>query len=271
MYRLCGFALLLGSLAAALLLAGCLKTGVTTTPTTPTPLRVFAASSLTDVCDSLSPSFERSHQARIVQATYAGTQELRVQLEQGAKCDVFISGSKKDVDALLRQQLLSGVSPLATNGLCLLVWPGREDIKSVQDLTKSPAKVVVAVPTCPLGLYTRRCWEKMSRSKEFGREFMIALNQRVVSEETNARQVVARVELGEADAAFAYLTDGIGRKVRTVRLTDEVQVPVTYYIGLGANAGPAAADYVALLLGPEGAEALKRYGFGLPPAAGKSP
>src|SRR3954469_16702872 len=61
------------------------------TPSTGDRLVVFAATSLKDAFATLSDEFERAHQGVEVVFYFAGTQELRTQLEQGALADVFAS------------------------------------------------------------------------------------------------------------------------------------------------------------------------------------
>jgi len=119
------------------------------------------------------------------------------------------------------------------------------------------------VPTCPVGKYTRKAWDRMKEDAALGPEFAKALQARVVSEETNVKLALAKVTMGEADAAFVYQTDVVGQKVRKISLPKSVQVQATYLIGVGARASaPAAAEaYVKALLGPTGRSVLKGYGF----------
>lgn len=255
-------------------LTGCVQSQQATStaqpPSVPQLLRVFAASSLTEVCDELAPAFEAAHPGTKIQATYAGTQELRVQLEQGAQCDVFISASKQDMEALTKQQLVTHPQILATNKLCVIVWPGSK-VKTLQDLVAPQTKIVIAVPSSPIGRYTRQAFEKIGESSEFGAEYLRTLHQRVVSEETNVKLVLTKVELGEADAGFAYTSDVIGHKVIALELPASVQVQATYLLGLGLAGKDSllAEDYLRYLLSNDGAAVFKKHGFGPPPTPKK--
>src|SRR6187551_3455925 len=64
-------------------------------------LSVFAASSLRDAFTELGREFERAHASVHVVFNFAGTQELRTQLEHGARADVFASADLKHANALV--------------------------------------------------------------------------------------------------------------------------------------------------------------------------
>ena len=72
-------------------------------------------------------------------------------------------------------------------------------IRSVYDLTKPGMKLVVAGPGVPVGSYTLQVLKNMNLSA--------AVQKNVVSQETDVREVLAKVALGEADAGFVYSTD----------------------------------------------------------------
>jgi molybdate transport system substrate-binding protein len=82
--------------------------------------------------------------------------------------------------------------------------------------------------------------------------------------------VLAKVTLGEADAGIVYRTDlpAAPEKVTIVPIPADINVVADYLVAVLANA-PApdlAQAWVALLLGPEGSEALRAAGFTLPDA-----
>lgn len=231
-------------------------------------LALLAAASLTDCFDELSKSFEAQSAGVTVKANYSGTQELKVQLEQGAKCDVFASASKSHMDDLVKAGLVTDAREFATNKLCVVADKKAGKVKSIKDLGTKGVRVVVAVDTCPAGKYTRKCWEKMAADKDFGADFVKALEANVVSEETNVKLVVSKVEMGEADAAFAYASDAKGEDVAMLDLPETIQVEAIYMVGVGkeAAAPDLAKAYIDLLMGPEGAKCLEDAG--LKPAGG---
>src|SRR6516164_4296584 len=69
-------------------------------------LTIFAAASLRDVFGALGTTFEREHPGVKAQFNFAGSQELRTQIEQGAPADVFASADPKHMDAARRAGLV---------------------------------------------------------------------------------------------------------------------------------------------------------------------
>src|SRR5687767_3748893 len=83
---------LLGALLAVALAASgaCRRSGSgTRDPAAERELLVFAASSLQDVFTSLAASFRAEHPGVEVKLSFAGTQQLRTQIEHGARFDVL--------------------------------------------------------------------------------------------------------------------------------------------------------------------------------------
>jgi molybdate transport system substrate-binding protein len=91
-----------------------------------------------------------------------------------------------------------------------------------------------------------------------------------VSREDNARAVVAKVALGEGDAALVYATDARATPdVAMIEVPRATNVAAIYAgVVIGATAHPeAAAAFLAWLAGADGQTILGRHGFG-PPGAG---
>ena len=57
-------------------------------------ITVFAAASLRDVFNGLGAAFEKEHPGVKAQFNFAGSQELRTQIEQGAPADVYAAVAK---------------------------------------------------------------------------------------------------------------------------------------------------------------------------------
>ena len=72
-------------------------------------------------------------------------------------------------------------------------------IHSIYDLTKPGVKLDIADSGVPVGSYTLQILKNMNLTT--------AVLANVVSQETDVREVLAKVALGEADAGFVYSTD----------------------------------------------------------------
>jgi molybdate transport system substrate-binding protein len=213
---------------------------------------VYAAASLTEVFPRIAP------EARF---QFAGSNQLTVQIRQGAPADVFASASPVYTQALHREGLIEQPRVFATNTLVLAV-PRSNPAKlhTIADLARRPKlQLVVARPTVPVGLYTRQVLQR------FG---LLRVLRKTVSQEADVKGIVGKLALGEADAGFVYATDV---KAASGRLT-AIPIPkrgrpwVRYELAVVTSTkhvGPAWA-FVADVLGAEGRRQLARAGFGLP-------
>ena len=215
-------------------------------------ITVFAAASLTGVFPSID---------RAPRYSFAGSDQLALQLQQGAPADVYAAAGPKYPELLYRQGLLRKPQTFATNRLVVLVPkanPAR--IRSVYDLRRRGVKVVLGDASVPVGSYTRQILDTLGITS--------AVLANVVSQETDVKGIVAKVALGEADAGFVYVTDArpVAGRVKTVGLPAWAQPPIRYEIAVVRSTKRAAAAraFVARVLSKRGRLALRRAGFGLP-------
>ena len=229
------------------------------------PLRVniYAASSLTDAFVEIERAFEASHDGVDVALTFAGSQVLRLQIEQGAPADLFASANPDHAQALRDARLLRDVRPFAANELAVIVpLDNPAGIESYGDLTAAE-RLVIGTEGLPVGRYTRAALRRSAAA--LGAEFETTVLSRVVSLENNVRLVRAKVELGEADAGIVYRTDAVASaRVRTIPIPADLNERAKYVIGIVTN-GDAASDraerWIAFLLSPEGQAILGEHGF----------
>ncbi len=225
-------------------------------------VQVFAASSLTEAFEDLADAFETAHPGARVQLAFAGSQTLRLQIEQGAPADLFASADPAHAEALARAGLAEPPEVLAHNALVVIVPadnPAR--ITRVEDLAQAE-RLVIGAEGVPVGRYARRMLAQLGARR--GPPLQAAIEARVVSEETNTRLVRAKVELGEADAAIVYATDAApSRAVRAIPIDDAVNVRADYALSvLPGGAEPALARrFRDFALSDAGQAILARHGF----------
>jgi molybdate transport system substrate-binding protein len=226
-------------------------------------LNVFAAASLRESFAELGKQFEATHPGTKVLFNLGGSQELRAQIENGAPADVFASADQKHLQALVAEKLAAEPKIFAGNEPALVVPKGNPArLRSLQDLPRAK-RIVIGVPQVPIGSYTLRILD--AASKRYGGELRSKVEANVVSRELNVRQVLAKVVLGEADAAIVYRTDAAAAKgkVEVIPIPSEVNVVAEYPIALLTKAKEAALakEFVDLVLSNAGREVLSRYGF----------
>lgn len=223
------------------------------------PLVVLAASSLTEAFEELEAPFEAAHPDVDLRFVFAGSQVLRLQIEHGAEAHLFASADPSHVSALRDAGLLADSEVFAQNELVLITPAGDETVQGLDTLDRAE-RLVVGTATSPIGGYTRQLLDQAAQ--RLGPETVARIRARVVSEESNARLVRAKVELGEADAAIVYRTDArSSSQVRSVAIPAPANVRARYHIGVIAGAPPVASEFVRFLRSETGRAILERHGF----------
>lgn len=242
-------------------------------PTTEDRLIVFAATSLKDAFTALGEEFKRAHKGVEVVFNFAGTQELRTQLEQGAAADVFASADLKHMGELLKAgAVISPVTFARNEPVIVVAKESAATIRGIADL-KRASRLVVGLPDVPIGRYTLQILDKAS--EKLGKDFRSRVEANVVSREPNVRQVLAKVSLGEAHAGIVYRTDANSAKdqVAVVGIPPEMNVVAEYPIAIvkGAAHASLARDWVTLATSAEGQRVLNASGFLSPATATAAP
>jgi molybdate transport system substrate-binding protein len=225
-------------------------------------LSVFAAASLTDAFRELELGFEAENPGLDVSVSFAGSQILRLQIEQGAGADVFASANPGHMQALVEAGLVRQSQIFVRNELVLIV-PADEPsaIETFMDLPRA-TRLVIGTPNAPVGSYTRTMLQRAGG--RFGAEFETAVLARVVSQESNVRLVRAKVELGEADAAIVFRTDAhLCDRVRVIAIPNELNVRADYPIGVveASQRSELGLRWIAYLGSQEGRRILSSCGF----------
>jgi molybdate transport system substrate-binding protein len=227
-------------------------------------LHVFAAASLSEAFREIGAAFERAHPGDTVELNFAGSQVLRMQIEQGAGADVFASADLVHANLLRTNRLLSEPRVFTRNRLVVIVPVEGKRVKALSDIAKPGVKLVVAGDTVPAGRYAKQVVAQLGASGLYGADFVAGFEANVVSQETNVRAVQAKVALGEADAGIVYVTDAAGDdRVRTIAIPERYNVVAEYAIGVVVNspAESAAESFVAFVLGAKGQAVLVKHGF----------
>jgi molybdate transport system substrate-binding protein len=260
-------------LAAILLVTACARGGgpargeaptVQGATADPQSLVVFAAASLTEAFQDLGREFEAENPGVVVTFNFASSQTLRTQIEAGAAADMFASASVKELEVLAAEGMLSGVGRFFATNLLTIVVPADNpaDIESPLDLARPGVKLVLAAEQVPAGTYARQSIDRLAGV--YGASFSEAVRENVVSSEDNVKQIVAKVQLGEADAGIVYVTDALAAaSLITIPIPPEQNVVAEYPIAVLAHAtnGHLAESFVEYLFSPDGLDILERWGF----------
>ena len=227
-------------------------------------LTVFAASSLTDAFEEIGDAIEADHPEVSVTFNFAGSQTLVTQLAEGAAADVLATADAASMAMAADAQVVTGEPQVFAGNVVVLVVPATNpaDITHVTDLSRPGVKLVLAGPAVPAGRYAREamCSVAMTAPSEWLEE----VKANIVSEEEDVRDVLAKVQLGEADAGLVYATDAqsAGEAVITISLPDGASPMVHYPIAAATEGdGALAAAFIGYVRSDEGRAILRAHGF----------
>ena len=267
------------SLTLAILLSACSSSATpapAVVPTevvvvTPTPilepqtLTVFAAASLTNAFGEIGKAFEVAHPGVTVKFNFGGSQALRTQIEQGAQADVFASANTKEMDALVIGKFVAAdTSKIFLTNQLVVIMPAKNPagLAGLADLAKPGLKLVLAAKEVPVGNYALQVLDKLDTTLGAGYKDNVLKN--VVSYESDVRQVVAKIQLGEADAGIVYSSDTVAAPdLQKIAIPAENNVIAKYPLAaLNLAKSPELAKaFITYVLSADGQAILQKWGF----------
>lgn len=216
-------------------------------------VRVAAAASFTDVVEGLAGVLADD---LAVEADLGGSATLVRQILDGAPADVFVSADEETMDRLVDAGGAVGTPvTVATNVLVLVVPAGNEaDVTGLGDLARPELAIGRCADDVPCGRLA------LSELDDAGIEDVAD------TEEPDVRSLLAKVVLGELDAALVYRTDALAAgDDLTVVPDDRLDMSTRYQAVTVAGGDQAAARrFLAALRGVPGTTLLTALGFGTP-------
>lgn len=231
-------------------------------------LTIFAAASLTDAFEEIAEKYESENSDVQIELNFAGSSTLAAQIIEGAPADIFASANLQQMEVIQDSGDIS-TEPIifATNRLIVIVPADNPaDIQSLQDLANNEVLLVVAAQSVPVREYTDLMLDRLAANDDYGASYRQAVLNNIVSEESNVRQISAKVALGEADAGIVYASDvtpDIADKVLTIPIPDEYNTIATYPIAIISHSDQSqlAQDFVDFVLSDTGQDTLAKWNF----------
>lgn len=248
------------TLGASLVVSACVGGGSATPKGDASSVRsdvvVLAAASLTGVLAALGREFEAGHPGVHVRLTFDGSARLAAQILQGVPADVFIAADEPTMARVVEAGRVQGPTErVATNVLEIVVTESNpRGIGSIEDLTRG-VRVALCRSEVPCGAYARRAFR------------LAGLEVPGAGREDSVKAVLAKVQLGEADAGLVYRTDLVGAAgVRGIELPDSAEVRTSYPVAVLADAPNerAASAFSRYLLTRKAQGVFAQAGFGPP-------
>ena len=220
-----------------------------------TQLTVSAAASLKQAFTAYGKRFPDAS-ARF---SFAGSDELAAQIENGVKPDVFAAANTKLPDALHAKGLVEQPTVFAGNRLVLAVPADATKVGSLKDLERDGVALAVGAKDVPIGAYTRTVLDRLPAAQSR------AILANVRSEEPDVAGITGKLTQGAVDAGFLYASDvrATDDKLKAIALPDRLQPSVAYGVVVvkGAKHPAQAKAFIAGLLHGAGAQALEDAGF----------
>jgi len=214
---------------------------------------VLAAASLTESFDQLKKDFEAANPGVSVDTSYGSSATLVQQANNGAPASVLALAGTAAADPL-DKSLVKATKPFATNVLEIAVPPGNPaKVATLADLARPDVKVVLCADTVPCG---------KAAQKIFGKA---GITPNVVSKEVDVKATLAKVKLGEADAAVVYHSDVVAAKdaVQGVEIPARDNTTLAYPV-ITLSDDAATKAFVAYVLSAKGLATVQSFGFGAP-------
>nr|WP_067462579.1 molybdate ABC transporter substrate-binding protein [Actinomadura macra] len=221
-------------------------------------LTVFAAASLTETFTALGRSFETAHPGVKVRFNFGGSSALAQQITQGAPADVFAAASPATMKTVTDAGDAAGPPQVFTRNRLVIAVPANDPgrVGKIADLSRPGLKIVLCAEQVPCGAAAK---------KALG---AAGVTVKPASQEQDVKAVLTKVRLGEADAGLVYRTDAkaAGAQVKGIEFAESAKAINDYPIAQVAKAPrPALAkEFIALVLGGQGKDALARAGFESP-------
>ena len=226
-------------------------------------ITVFAAASLKEALDENLRAFmlATGHKVRV---SYAGSNALARQIENGAPADLFIAADLEWMEYLEARKLLaSGTRRNLLGNRLVLIAPATSPVK----LAIAPnfalaaalgdGRLAVANPdSVPAGKYARAALTRLG---------VWAALEKTLTRSENVRASLVLVARGEAPLGIVYATDAAAEpRVRVVdTFAAALHPPIVYPAALLAGrANPATQGLLDYLAGAAGGRVWVKYGFG---------
>lgn len=230
---------------------------------------VYAAASLQRALEEIVPAYSRATPGMTLIVSTGASSALRTQIEQGAPADLFLSADPQQATALVEGGLSAGNPRIFTTTELTIIKPvDATEVLEPADLARTGVKIVAAGASVPITRYANRVVANLAKLDGFPAGFAEAYAANVVSREDDVRAVVAKIELGEGDAAIVYRTDALAvDAIAPIEIPAAANVEARYAgVVIESSAhGAEAAAFLDWLVGSEGRKILASHGFSPPP------
>lgn len=228
-----------------------------------TKLTVFAAASLKNALDDVNKAYAAANSGKDVAVSYAGSNALAKQIEEGAPADVFISADLAWMDYLEGKKLIKDGTRSSLLGNRIVLIAPKDSSAAVKleqgvDLAAalSDGRLAMAnTDSVPAGKYGKAALEKLGAWDGV---------KNMVAQAENVRAALLLVSRAESPLGIVYKTDAASDP--SVKIVDtfpaDTHPPIVYPAAVIAATNNADAEsYLKFLRTPEAVAAFEKQGF----------
>ncbi|MCM1992115.1 molybdate ABC transporter substrate-binding protein [Oceanirhabdus seepicola] len=222
---------------------------------------IYAAASMTESLSDAVEEINEKYPDIEICVSFNSSSKLRLQIEQGADVDIYISASKSQYNKLKEKIQIEKDKEFLSNEI-VIAANNRNAIEKWNDI-QGNYKVLKAEDQVPAGEYAIRLLENLDAIEK---GFSDKVLRNVVSEEINVKQVVNKLYLGEGDVGFIYntdLTEKVKDKLYKLKVPEAMKVKSNYYICLLKKQDESSKIYNELI-SDDIQKIFCKYGFSSP-------
>jgi molybdate transport system substrate-binding protein len=218
-------------------------------------ITVLAAASLSNAFKEVGTAFKAANPGTEVTFSFAGSNDLAAQVNEGAPSDVFASADQNNMKKVTDAGNTQGEPVIfATNLLEIMVAPGNpKGITGVADLANPDLVVITCDPAVPCGTYAQQIFTNAG----------VTVTPKSLEQDVNA--VATKIVNGAGDAGIVYATNvkSAGDKAAGVEIPKDINVIAQYPIAITKQSGNAATaqGFIDYVLSDAGQQILAKYGF----------
>ncbi len=224
----------------------------------PAPLKIAAASDLTEAFTELGTRFESQTKTKVV-FSFGSSGLLSKQLSEGAPFDLFFAADAASVDATVKASACDGTTVQHYARGRLAAWSLTRELTSLESIADEANKRI-ALANPEHAPYGRAAKEALERSGLWKR-----IEPRVVYAE-NVRQALQFAQTGNAEVALVAWSNVINRTDgHKLLIADSLHTPIDQtLVRCSRGAQPEAAKrFIQFLELPESRALMERSGFAL--------
>lgn len=216
-------------------------------------ITISAAASLNEVLSQIAENYQKENKNITVNINFGASGALKKQIEGGAPVDFVFFASKKDLEDLKKQNLVSEKfsKDILEN---TMVVAGRKKIDDLSEMLDH--KVAIGDPDIvPAGRYAKQVLENAGLWDRMQENFVLS---------KDVRSAMQYVDLYEVDYAMIYKTDS--RVMKNAEIVYEVpntlHTPIIYSCGiLKDKERDEVKDFYKFLTNKDSIDIFEKFGF----------